>query len=174
MDALVQAFLYFSRVPKRVIFNNGKVAVKDGFGIHAKKQARYAALAAHHGFEAVLCNLAYGNEKGLVEVLAGYSRRNTCVSILRVDTIDVLNQMFRIKCQKYVSHQVCGKEASIIDCRYYTVSLQFVLQSYSYHVALDVRFVYQYFSREYGHTQSIHSHIVFPLPAMHPSHCSQQ
>ena len=117
---------------------------------------------------------AYGNKKGLVEVLVGYSRRNTCVSILRVDTIDVLNQMFRIKCQKYVSHQVCGKEASIIDCRYYTVSLQFVLQSYSYHVALDVRFVYQYFSREYGHTQSIHSHIVFPLPAMHPSHCSQQ
>ena len=137
MDALVQAFLYFSRVPKRVIFNNGKVAVKDGFGVHAKKQTGYATLAAHYGFKTMFCNPASGNEKGLVEVLVGYSRRNTCVSILRVGTIDVLNQMFRTKCQKYVSHQVCGKEASIIDCRYYTVSLQFVLQSYSYHVALD-------------------------------------
>ena len=39
LDALVQVFQYFGGVPKRVIFDNGKVAVKDGFGAHARKQA---------------------------------------------------------------------------------------------------------------------------------------
>lgn len=65
LDALVQVFQYFGGVPKRVIFDNGKVAVKDGFGANARKQAGYDALSAHYGFEAVFCNPASGNEKGL-------------------------------------------------------------------------------------------------------------
>ena len=113
LDALVQVFQYFGGVPRRVIFDNGKVAVKDGFGAHARKQAGYAALAAHYGFEAVFCNPASGNEKGLVEGLVGYSRRNTCVPVPRVDTIEELNQMLREKCQKYLSHQIRGKESSV-------------------------------------------------------------
>lgn len=48
--------------PQRVIFDNGKVTVKDGCGAHTQKQTEYAA--------------GSGNEKGLVEGLAGYSRRN--------------------------------------------------------------------------------------------------
>ena len=38
LDALVQVFQYFGGVPKRVIFDNGKVAVKDGFGAHARNK----------------------------------------------------------------------------------------------------------------------------------------
>ena len=52
LDALVRVFRYYGGVPKKVIFDNGKVAVKDGFGAHAKKQAGYTALSAHYGFEA--------------------------------------------------------------------------------------------------------------------------
>lgn len=113
LDALVQVFQYFGGVPKRVIFDNGKVAVKDGFGAHARKQAGYAALSAHYGFEAVFCNPASGNEKGLVEGLVGYIRRNVCVPIPKVDTIEELNRMFREKCQQYLSHQIRGKESSV-------------------------------------------------------------
>ena len=39
LDALVQVFRYLEGVPKRVIFDNAKIAVKDGFGSHACKQA---------------------------------------------------------------------------------------------------------------------------------------
>ena len=113
LDALIQVFQYFGGVPRRVIFDNGKVAVKDGFDAHARKQAGYAALAAHYGFEAVFCNPASGNEKGLVEGLVGYIRRNTCVPIPRVDTMEELNRMFWKKCQKYLSHQIRGKESSV-------------------------------------------------------------
>ena len=86
LEALVQVFQYFGGVPKRVIFDNAKVAVKDGFGAHARKQAGYAALSAHYGFEAVFCNPASGNEKGLVEGLVGYIRRNVCVPVPKAET----------------------------------------------------------------------------------------
>ena len=63
--------------------------------------------------KAAFCNPASGNEKGLVEGLVGYSRRNTCVPVPRVDTMEELNRMFREKCQNYLSHQIRGKEASV-------------------------------------------------------------
>lgn len=102
LDALIQVFQYFGGVPRRVIFDNGKVAVKDGFGAHARKQAGYAALAAH-----------YGNEKGLVEGLVGYSRRNTCVPVPKVESMEELNCLLREKCRKYLSHQIRGKKNNV-------------------------------------------------------------
>ena len=113
LDALVQVFQYFGGVPRRVIFDNGKVAVKDGFGAHARKPAGYAALAAHYGFEAVFCNPASGNEKGLVEGLVGYIRRNVCVPVPKVKSLKELNRMLQEKCLNYLSHQIRGKEASV-------------------------------------------------------------
>lgn len=113
LDALVQVFQYYGGVPRRVIFDNGKVAVKDGFGAHARKQAGYAALAAHYGFEAVFCNPATGNEKGLVEGLVGYIRRNVCVPVPKVKSLKELNRMLQEKCLNYLSHQIRGKEASV-------------------------------------------------------------
>lgn len=81
LDVLVQAFEFFGGTPKRVIFDNAKVAVKDGFGANAQATDGYAALSAHYGFEPIFCNIASGNEKGLVEGLVGFSRRNFCVPI---------------------------------------------------------------------------------------------
>ena len=49
----------------------------------------------------------------LVEGLVGYIRRNVCVPIPKVDTIEELNRMFREKCQQYLSHQIRGKESSV-------------------------------------------------------------
>jgi transposase len=113
LDALVRVFQYFGGVPKRVIFDNAKVAVKDGFGAHAKKQAGYTALSAHYGFEAIFCNPASGNEKGLVEGLVGYIRRNVCVPIPKVDSMAELEQMLEAKCKQYLGHQVRGKVAPV-------------------------------------------------------------
>lgn len=74
LDALTHAIQYYGGVPRRVIFDNARVAVKSRFGAHATAQDDYAQLAAHYGFEAVFCNPASGNEKGLVENLVGYIR----------------------------------------------------------------------------------------------------
>ena len=66
LDAFVQVFTILGGVPDRVIFDNARVAVKEGFGAHAKKQAGYTALSIHYGFKAEFCNPASGHEKGLV------------------------------------------------------------------------------------------------------------
>lgn len=66
LEAIVQSMEYFDGVPHCIIFDNAKVAVKDGFGVHAKKQTGYSALSAHYGFDAVFFNPTSGNEKGLV------------------------------------------------------------------------------------------------------------
>lgn len=66
LDAIIRTFQYYGGVPRRVIFDNARVAVKSGFGAHAAAQDDYKQLSAHYGFEPVFCNPASGNEKGLV------------------------------------------------------------------------------------------------------------
>lgn len=114
LDALVKMFEYFGGTPKRVIFDNAKVAVKDGFGANARVTEHYAALSAHYGFEPVFCNIASGNEKGLVEGLVGFSRRNFCVPVPKVQTMDELNAMLLSKCDTYKQHRVQGKDVKVV------------------------------------------------------------
>ena len=40
LDAFVRTFDILGGVPHKVIFDNGKVAVKDGFGKHAQAQSK--------------------------------------------------------------------------------------------------------------------------------------
>lgn len=112
-DAFVQTFHRFGGVPEKVIFDNGKVAVKDGFGAHARKQAGYTALSAHYGFDALFCNPAEGHEKGLVEGLVGWARRNILVPVPRVSDYSELNGKLAERCISYQDHQIQGKSASV-------------------------------------------------------------
>ena len=132
LDALVHVFRYYGGVPKKVIFDNGKVAVKDGFGAHARKQAGYTALSAHYGFEAIFCNPASGNEKGLVEGLVGYIRRNVCVPIPKVNAMEELNQALEDKCVKYLKHQIRGKDAPVGELYRKEQSLLYPLPGYPF------------------------------------------
>jgi transposase len=64
LEAQQLMFDFFGGVPRRVIFDNAKVAVKEGFGIYAKPQNRYLSFSAHYAFATDFCNPAKGNEKG--------------------------------------------------------------------------------------------------------------
>ena len=66
LEAQQLMFDYFGGVPRRVIFDNAKVAVKEGFGIYAKPQDKYLSFSSHYAFSLDFCNPAKGNEKGLV------------------------------------------------------------------------------------------------------------
>lgn len=121
LEGHVDAFTHFNGVPGKVIFDNARVAVKEGFGFHAKPQAAYQALGAHYAFEMHFTNINSGNEKSLVENLVGWFRRNLMVPIPRVDSIDELNQLFRTGCLEYRQHQIQGRnqtvgEQSTADC----------------------------------------------------------
>ena len=113
LDAIIHAFQYFGGVPGRLIFDNARVAVKSGFGAQAAAQDDYSQLAAHYGFQPVFCNPASGNEKGLVENLVGYIRRNVCVPLPREKNPEELNAKLLAKCTQYLNHQVEGRPARL-------------------------------------------------------------
>lgn len=113
LDALIRTMEYFGGTPRRVIFDNAKTAVKDGFGANARIQENYEKLSAHYGFEPVFCNVASGNEKGLVEGLVGFARRNFCVPIPHVETMDELNLKLEENCKAYLAHTVQGKKVNV-------------------------------------------------------------
>lgn len=61
----------------------------------------------------MFCNPASGNEKGLVENLVGYIRRNVCVPLPRVRSLEELNAKLLEQCAKYQTHRVDNKPASV-------------------------------------------------------------
>lgn len=113
LDAFVRTFDILGGAPVKVIFDNGKVAVKDGFGAHARKQRGYTELSAHYGFDALFCNPAEGHEKGLVEGLVGWARRNILVPVPRVDSLAELNALLLDRCREYESHKIERKPDTV-------------------------------------------------------------
>ncbi len=113
LEGHIRAFEFFGGVPKRLFFDNAKIAVKEGFGKYAKPQEQYYALGSHYAFEMSFCNPGKGNEKGLIENLVGWSRKNMLVPVPRVDSIDELNQMLYQSCVKYRIHQIKGRTMTV-------------------------------------------------------------
>lgn len=101
LEAQQLMFDFFGGVPRRLIFDNAKVAVKEGFGIYAKPQNKYLSFSAHYAFALDFCNPGSGNEKSLVENLVGYSRRNFLVPVPRVADIEELNRKLWNDCLNY-------------------------------------------------------------------------
>jgi len=58
LEAQIYGFVFFQGIAKRIIFDNAKVAVKEGFGAHAVVQDRYKALAAHYAFQCDFTNIS--------------------------------------------------------------------------------------------------------------------
>jgi len=111
LEAQQLMFDFFGGIPRRLIFDNAKVAVKEGFGLYAKPQAKYQAFSAHYAFATDFCNPAKGNEKGLVENLVGYSRRNFLVPVPRVPDIAELNRKLWDDCLAYrENHKVESRQ----------------------------------------------------------------
>lgn len=101
LAAQQRMFDHFGGVPRRLIFDNGKVGVKEGFGLHAIAQDYYRTFSAHYAFHTDFCNVASGNEMGLVENLVGYSRNNFLVPVPRVESMDSLNVQLLERCLQY-------------------------------------------------------------------------
>ena len=81
LEGIVKGLEHFGGTPQKIIFDNARVAVKEGFGCHAKATDKYLSLSAHYSFKPVFCNPAQGHENGLVEGLVGLVRRNFFVPV---------------------------------------------------------------------------------------------
>jgi transposase len=113
LEGHVAAFTHGNGIPKKIIFDNARIAVKEGFGLYAKPQDAYQALSAHYAFEMHFTNINSGNEKGLVENLVGWVRRNVLVPVPRVDSIEELNKTLISACLQYRKHQIQGRDQTV-------------------------------------------------------------
>lgn len=109
-----QGFEFFGGVPERLIYDNLKTAVKEGWGKHVtQEQEPFKYLKAHYAFTSTFCNPGQGNEKGLVENLVGFSRRNVLVPIPHVDSWEELQCCLNQYCLDYLGHKIQGRPARV-------------------------------------------------------------
>jgi len=133
LEAQQLMFDFFGGIPRRLIFDNAKVAVKEGFGIYAKPQNKYLSFSAHYAFDLDFCNPGSGNEKGLVENLVGYSRRNFLVPVPRVADIEELNRKLWNDCLNYRrNHKVESRQHPVSVLYQEEVKMLKIIPMYRY------------------------------------------
>jgi len=91
-DVHRKAFEHFGGVPRRVIYDNLKTAVKKILkGNHRNLQERFVEFSSLYLYEADFCNPARGNEKGRIENQIGFIRENFFVPIPKFASMEELN-----------------------------------------------------------------------------------
>jgi transposase len=108
-----RAFAFFGGVPRRISYDNSKIAVAKITGGRGREVTReFLRLAGHFLFEHHFCLVRRPNEKGHVETLVGYSRRNFLVPIPETDSLEGLNAELAEQCRQDMRRKLRGKPAT--------------------------------------------------------------
>jgi transposase len=109
-----QGFEYFGGVPRTILYDNTKIAVVRilGDGTRKKTQA-FSELQSHYLFDERFGRPGKGNDKGKVEGLVGYARRNFMVPVPRCANWEELNAHLLEQCQKRRQEQLRGHQQTI-------------------------------------------------------------
>lgn len=110
------AFAYFGGVPRTILYDNTKIAVARilGDGTRVKTRA-FTELQSHYLFAEKFGRPGKGNDKGKVEGLVGYARRNFMVPIPRFADWEKFNAHLLTQCQKRRERKLRGHERSIAE-----------------------------------------------------------
>ncbi len=113
-DAHLHAFDFFCGIFPVLIYDNLTSAVRKVLrGRNREEQASFVKFRAYHSFEARFCNPGQGHEKGGVEGIVGYARRNYLVPVPDASSLGALNQEVLRKCVQYGPHQIQGREQCV-------------------------------------------------------------
>ena len=105
-----QAFEFFGGVPTRISYDNSKIAVARFVGSRERKvTTEFLRLQSHFLFEDHFCLVRRPNEKGHVERLLDFARRNYLVPVPRVDSLETLNRQLVERCRDDLTRQLRGK-----------------------------------------------------------------
>ena len=106
-----RAFEFFGGVPARISYDNSKIAVISiGRGRNRKLTDGFLRLQSHYHFTEHFCRVRRPNEKGHVENLVGFSRRNFMVPVPKVNTVEELNDHLATQCRSDLDRTLRGKE----------------------------------------------------------------
>lgn len=118
-----RAFEFFGGVPKRITYDNTRIAVtkvirkRGGAFTH-----EFRRLESHYLFEHHFCQVGRPNEKGHIENLVGYCRRNFLVPVPNLDDFEVFNEGLLDTCRRELQRELRGKKGTKAerleeDCR---------------------------------------------------------
>jgi len=113
-DGHVQAFTFFDGVPRSILYDNTKIAVAKILGDGKRQRTRvFTELQSHYLFQDRFGRPAKGNDKGKVEGLVGYARRNFMVPVPVFETFAALNAHLADCCRKRLGERLRGHTETI-------------------------------------------------------------
>ena len=91
-DGHVSAFAFFGGVPLSILYDNTTLAVAKILGDGTRQRTRiFSELQSHYLFEDRFGRPGKGNDKGNVEGVIGFGRRNFLVPMPRFESFEALN-----------------------------------------------------------------------------------
>ena len=113
-DGHVRAFAFFGGVPKSILYDNTRIAVARILGGGKRQRTRvFAELQSHYLFEDRFGRPGKGNDKGKVEGLVGYARRNFLVPIPEFESFEALNAYLLECCRRRLADRLRGHDETI-------------------------------------------------------------
>ncbi|WP_120631525.1 IS21 family transposase [Ruegeria sp. EL01] len=115
-DGHNSAFAFFGGVPLSILYDNTTIAVAKICGGGKRERTRtFAELQSHYLFDDKFGRPGKGNDKGTVEGVIGYGRRNFLVPAPRLDSFDALNLLLEEQCLKRQDDTLRGHAEPIGD-----------------------------------------------------------
>ena len=113
-DGHIRGFSFFGGVFPVLIYDNLTTAVQRILcGKNRILQESYDKFRGYYNFVPRFCNRGQGHEKGGVEGLVGYARRNYMVPVPVADSLEDLNQKLLQECLAYGEHRIAGREHTV-------------------------------------------------------------
>jgi transposase len=113
LEGHVRAFAFFGGVPRRISYDNTRIAVARI--IHRRGGTltdAFERLKSHYLFNSHFCLVRRANEKGHVENLVGYARRNFLVPVPVADDFGSLNDILLRRCHEDLDRRAWGQSAT--------------------------------------------------------------
>jgi transposase len=105
-----RAFQFFGGVPTRISYDNSRIAVAKFVGRRGDTPTReFLRLESHFLFEHHFCLVRRANEKGHVEGLVGFARRNFMVPIPQIDDLEEFNEQLAQSCRADLERRLRGQ-----------------------------------------------------------------
>jgi hypothetical protein len=109
-----EAFAFFGGVPRHIWYDHLSQAIRPSLaGRKPQEQEAFIAFRSHYLFASRFCTPGEAHEKGLVENLVGYARRNFLVPVPEVNSFQGLNNFLRERCLAEAQRRLRGESATI-------------------------------------------------------------
>ena len=114
LDGHVSAFAFLGGAPQSILYDNTKLAVARILGDGRRQRTRaFTELQSHYLFDDRFGRPGKGNDKGKVEGMVGYMRRNFLAPVPSFESFEALNAHLERRCLARMDARLRGHSESI-------------------------------------------------------------